>query len=128
MPSVTLGFTVTKLFKVSMLGRVEAVETVVGALIVGFVLPSGVKVVNLEGVLEKMLYKFLGEGLVSVEALVSRGIVRPSATVTVAVTVAGVVKAGTPVSVTFEYNFLEEIEGSASVPGAWKDVLVTASL
>jgi len=111
-PSITLGFTVAELFKASMVGRAKVVATVAGALIAGLVLPSGVKVGDLEGILEKMLYKFLGEGLVSVEAMLlpilgSRGIMR------LPVAVAGVVKA---VPATSTYNFLEEVEGSTSVP------------
>jgi len=81
-------------------------------------LPREVKIGDLEGVLEKMLYKFLGEGLVSVAAKLlplllvdSRGIVRPPATVAVA----GLVKAGSTIPATSVYNFLE-VEGSTSVP------------
>jgi len=114
MTSVTLGFTVAELFKVSMVGRAEVVATVARALIVGLVLPSGVKVGALEGVLEKMLYKFLGEGLVSVEAFVLRGIVRPPSTLAVA----GVVTAESTVPATSACSFLEEVEGPTLVPRA----------
>jgi len=62
-------------------------------------LPREVKVGGLEGVLEKMLYKFLGEGLVSVEAMLPSKV--DSAVILglpVAAVVAGVVKTSSMIS------------------------------